>query len=143
MSNLYRLVYTSFRKPACDEAAIENILASCKRNNPGRNITGILMHSNNRFIQYIEGDRNQVEKLYELIKDDPRHTSVNKRNFEQINERVFPSWEMGYKDLSSDNIEFQTEIKNQDEATFNQLINNELDFNNEGMKVLQLFFKMA
>ena len=57
MSDLYRLVYTSFRKPKCDDGEIKNILDACKRNNPRRNITGILMHSDSRFIQYIEGSK--------------------------------------------------------------------------------------
>jgi hypothetical protein len=141
MSSLYRLVYTSFRKPNCDEKEIENILDSCKKNNPNRNITGVLLHSDKRFIQYIEGSKDEVQELYELIKDDPRHTSVNQRNFEPIDERIFPSWEMGYKDV--DQIQFDTEASNINQKAFNRLIKGELDFDDNAMRILQLFFKMA
>jgi len=141
MNDLYRLVYTSFRKSNCDEKEIENILNVCKRNNPGRDVTGILMHSKSRFIQYIEGAKKEVEALYELIKDDPRHTSVNLRSMERIDERVFPSWEMGYKDLENEGLAFQTDATQEDKQAIEKIINSELDFTNEGVRVLQLFFE--
>ncbi|WP_420576523.1 BLUF domain-containing protein [Ekhidna sp.] len=141
MSTLYRLVYTSFRKPECDENEIQNILQSCKKNNPGRDITGVLLHSDKRFIQYIEGSKEEVEQLYDLISDDPRHTSINQRNFEAINDRLFPSWEMGYKDI--DKVSFNTDASTEDQKTFNGIIKGELDFDDNALRILQLFFKMA
>lgn len=143
MSDLYRLVYTSFRKPKCDDGEIKKILDSCKRNNPKRNITGILMHSDSRFIQYIEGGESAVLELFELISEDGRHTSVNQRNFESISERVFPSWEMGYKDVPAKELQFDTEATIADKEAFKFLIKGELDFSNNGMRILQLFFKMS
>ncbi len=143
MSDLYRLVYTSFRKPQCDDGEIKNILDSCKRNNPRRNITGILMHSDSRFIQYIEGSKSDVLELFNLIGDDDRHASVNQRNFEPIPKRVFPSWEMGYKDLPTKELEFNTNVSPLDKKSFEELIKGELDFTNDGMRILQLFFKMS
>lgn len=141
MSNLYRLVYTSFRKNDCDESEIDKILESCRKNNPRRNITGILLHSDKRFIQYMEGAKDDVLELYNLIEEDDRHTSVNQRSFESIEQRVFPSWEMGYKDV--DQIEFNTDASTADQKTFNSLIRDELDFDDNAMRILQLFFKMA
>lgn len=141
MDQLYRLVYTSFRKPECDEKEIENILKACQRNNPQRKVTGILMHSKNRFIQYIEGNEQDVTALYELIKGDPRHTSVNRRNFEPIDKRMFPSWEMGYKNV--DELAFNTAVSGSDKQVFDGLINNELNLDDQGMRILQLFFSMS
>ena len=141
MSDLYRLVYTSFRKSSCTKKEIEKILEACKRNNPSRGVTGILLHSSNRFIQYIEGSKENVEDLYELIKDDPRHTSINKRSFESIEKRLFPSWEMGYRDVENGQITFQTEATKVDRKKFDGIIKGELDFDNDGLRVLQLFFR--
>jgi len=106
MSNLHRLIYTSFRKPECTDKEIENILAACKRNNPGHNITGVLIHSKKRFIQYLEGDGALIESLFEKIKLDPRHAAATLRNYEPISERIFPSWNMGYKDLTGADAKF-------------------------------------
>ena len=141
MRNLYRLVYTSFRKPNCTEQEINKILASCKKNNPDRDITGVLVHSDKRFIQYIEGSKEEVESLYQLIEKDERHTAVNKRSFEPIDKRLFPSWEMGYKDLGSSKLVLQTDFEEADRRKFEGIINSELDFDNDGLRLLQLFFR--
>ena len=143
MSELHRLVYTSFRKPDCDDAEIQKILDSCKKNNPGRNVTGILMHSDKRFIQYIEGEKKDLLELYDLIKEDPRHGGINQRNLEPIKERVFPSWQMGYKDVSKENLSFNTTISDIDKHHFEGLLDGKIDFSDEGMKLVKLFFKMA
>lgn len=140
MGNLYRLVYTSYRKPSCTDEEIKKILDSCKRNNPDSNITGVLIHAERRFIQYLEGGESDLLNLFDLIKEDNRHTSVNRRNFEPISSRVFAGWEMGYTDISK-NIGFHTAISESDRKYFESLINGELDFGNEGMKILQLFFQ--
>lgn len=82
-----------------------------------------------------------MESVYNLIKDDSRHTSVNRRSFEPISERVFPSWEMGYKDLSAQELAMQTDATPADKEKFEKLLNAELDFDNSGMRILQLFFR--
>lgn len=142
MSHLYRLVYSSVRKPSCDEAEIQKILDACKRKNPGRNVTGILLHSDNRFIQYIEGEKEQVLDLYELIKKDDRHTSVNQRDFAPITERVFPSWEMGYKDMNN-KLSFDTNALASHKAKFEELFSSDLNFSNKGVRTLQIFFDIT
>lgn len=142
MRDLYRIVYTSYRKACCDDDEIKKILNACQRNNPARNITGVLLHAESRFIQYIEGSRSELLKLYELIKQDDRHTNISQRDFTEIESRVFPSWQMGYLDLSSD-IKFNTDISASDMGYFNALIKGDLDFSNDGMRILRLFFKTA
>ncbi len=61
--SLYQLVYTSVRKPGCDDYEIKKILESCKRNNPSKDITGVLLHSENHFIQYLEGSKDIINLL--------------------------------------------------------------------------------
>lgn len=140
MSQLHRLVYTSFRKPECSESEIDNILQACKRNNPGQDVTGVLIHSQSRFIQYLEGSGELIMGLYEKIKGDSRHTAVNLRNFEPIDERVFPSWHMGYKDVSGKDASFYTNISQNEKDAFSDLIQSEVPFNDRGVTVLKLFF---
>ena len=141
MSNLYRLVYSSFRKDSCNALEIKKILESSQKNNSKKGITGILLHSNSRFIQYMEGPKEKVEQLFESIEKDPRHSSVSRLSFQPIDQRIFPSWEMGFKDFTSKNIEFHTDISPKDMAIFQRLIDGELDFENDGLRVLQLFFR--
>lgn len=141
MSTLHRLIYTSVRTSKCDEAALQDILSSCEKNNPSREVTGILVHSDRRFLQYIEGSKDELLSLFELIKKDDRHAAVNQRDFKPIEKRIFPSWHMGYRDITK-SLEFKTEIDEADKKTFEGLINGEIDFSNHGLKVLQLFFSV-
>lgn len=141
MSDLYRLVYTSFRSAECDDMAIQDILTSCKKNNPKREVTGLLLHSDNRFLQYMEGNKAEVEALYTLIQSDPRHSNIQQRNFEPITDRVFPSWEMGYKDVSSKELVLYAELSSEDKQLIQRLIEGEVDFSNDGIRALQLFYR--
>jgi hypothetical protein len=143
MSNLYKLVYTSSRRPDCGDAEIEKILASCRVNNPKKNITGILLHSKYRFLQYIEGDKDEIMRLFNFVKKDDRHGGVNLRYFSPINERVFPSWQMGYKDVNLKSTVFQTSINQDDKAIFQKLIEDQDQSEVEGIRVLKMFFEMA
>lgn len=142
-TSLYKLVYTSARRSHCTDAEIENILAACRRNNHERDITGILLHSKQRFLQYLEGDKDTIYRLYERIKTDDRHGGVNLRYFSPIDDRLFPSWQMGYKDLDQEAMIFQTSISLNDQNTFRQLIETNDQSEVEGLRVLKLFFEMA
>ena len=140
MKNLYRLVYTSSRRPKCTDEEIKKILESCKRNNPGKNITGVLLHSEKRFLQYIEGDRDILQILFDTIQKDDRHGGVNQRDFVPIETRIFPSWHMGYKDVSKKSLDFNTSISVTDKAVFNALIEDEKYDKERGVMVLKTFF---
>lgn len=137
------MVYTSARKPICTDEEIAKILDSSKKNNPKINLSGLLIHSDKRFLQYIEGSKKDLEELFETIKSDKRHGGVNLRCFEPIEKRVFPSWEMGYKDLSNADISFHTLATAKDKTTINELIENKIDFSDRGMKVLKLFLEVS
>jgi|VirMetMinimDraft_7_1064189.scaffolds.fasta_scaffold17264_2 hypothetical protein len=143
MASLYKLIYTSSRRPNCDATEIENILASCRKNNPSKDVTGVLLHSDHRFIQYLEGDKDEIMRLFEYIKKDERHGGVNLRYYTPIEERIFPSWQMGYKDVNLKSAVFQTSITKEDQATFQKLIEDEDQSEVEGMRILKLFFEMA
>lgn len=143
MNTLFKLVYTSSRRPHCDDQEIERILAACRRNNPQKNVTGILIHSQQRFLQYLEGEKDEIYHLYEHIKLDDRHGGVNLRYFSPIDERLFPSWQMGYKDLDQQAMVFQSTITPTDQVVFKELIETNAQNEIEGLRVLKLFFEMA
>lgn len=139
MNHLYQLVYSSTRTPSCTEEQIQNILKSCERNNAGKNITGVLLHSDNNFVQYLEGDKDII-KLYDLIKDDPRHTRVVLLSYGPLKERVFPSWHMGYKNISRNEIELITKSTDQEQKAFNALLKNTAVAESTALKLLTKFF---
>jgi hypothetical protein len=119
---LSQLVYVSNRKANCTIAEIENILKSCKKHNAPRDITGVLLYSQTKFIQYLEGDAKEILALYERIKEDPRHERTVMVSYGPIKERLFPSWQMATRQIDQNNIYFRTDISLQDKEIFKQLL---------------------
>ena len=73
---LSQLIYTSIRTSECTDSEIDKILDSCKRNNFGIDITGVLLYSDKIFIQYLEGNSKLILELYDKIKLDKRHKNA-------------------------------------------------------------------
>ena len=137
---LYQLVYKSFRNPNCDETEIQKILDSCKANNPSKDITGVLLHTENNFIQYIEGKKDIID-LYDLIKADNRHSKVVLLSYGILKERVFPSWHMGYKNISRENINFMTDANQKDKDVFESIMKGEKQTDTSATELLVKFFR--
>ena len=92
---LVRLMYASRAVPAVDQEELVTILRQSKANNPELGVTGVLCFSGGVFLQVLEGGRSAVNRLYNRIVTDPRHTEVELLLYEDINERRFASWSMG------------------------------------------------
>ena len=92
---LVRLTYTSRATEALTAPAMDAILASSRKNNPGNGITGVLCTNNYIFLQMLEGGRKEVNETYNRIAADKRHQDVQILNFEEITQRKFGVWTMG------------------------------------------------
>lgn len=92
--NLTRLVYYSQRNPS-EDMDINTLIATCKRNNPRLNLTGLLHYNGDHFLQVIEGGRVEVSALYHRIARDPRHSNIILLSCVDVRERMFPTWSMG------------------------------------------------
>ena len=97
---LVRLMYASRAVPALDQEELVTILRQSKANNPGTGVTGVLCYSGGIFLQVLEGGRSAVNKLYNRIGADTRHTDVELLLYEEIGERRFASWSMGQVNMS-------------------------------------------
>jgi len=93
---LSRLIYVSRLADAVDGHETRRILASSLTNNPRRCVTGALVFNSGHFIQWLEGSRSEISRLFAHIAKDPRHTHVELIDFESIAHRQFPDWSMGY-----------------------------------------------
>lgn len=61
-------------------------------------MTGLLLYDNKgTFIQALEGDEEQVDSLFNKIREDKRHNRVNRISRKNIKSRAFPDWKMGFK----------------------------------------------
>ena len=92
---LVRLMYASRAVPAIDQEELLAILKKSKANNAKSGVTGALCFSEGVFLQVLEGGRSAVNKLYNRIAGDARHTDVVLLNYEEIEERRFAGWSMG------------------------------------------------
>jgi hypothetical protein len=137
---LSQLVYVSNRKPNCTEAEIEKILASCKKNNPPLNITGILLYSDKKFIQLVEGESKVIMELYDKIKKDVRHANPMMISLNPIKEKSFPSWHMGSKKLPESKVDFKTEITSEDKGVFESILSGKEENGERVLNMLKKFF---
>ena len=97
---LVRLMYASRAVPTVDQDTLLAIVRKSKANNPSQGVTGVLCFSEGIFLQVLEGGRSAVNKLYNRIATDPRHTDVELLCYEEIGERRFAGWSMGQVNMS-------------------------------------------
>ena len=136
---LSHLVYVSNRSANCTSEEIENILGSCKKNNPDLDITGVLLYSETKFIQYVEGDYKKIMGLFDKIKFDKRHENVVLVSVSPIKEKLFPSWHMGNKMVTQNDVEFRTDVNSDDKRLFLNILNGK---EQKGEKVQMLIKKL-
>ena len=92
---LHQLVYCSRACAGVDGPAVARIVATARRMNPAHGITGLLVHGSGMFFQWIEGPREEVTRLMDSIRRDPRHERVVMLGeTEEVRERLFPDWSM-------------------------------------------------
>ena len=97
---LVRLMYASRALPNVTQEDLTAILRRSKTHNPQSGITGVLCFSEGIFLQVLEGGRSAVNKLYNRIASDHRHTQVELLRYEEIGERRFAGWAMGQVNMS-------------------------------------------
>ena len=98
---LVRLLYVSRAVDKdCSKSAIESILEVSRAHNLHNGITGVLCYGGGVFLQAIEGGRDSVNRLYNHIVEDKRHSDVVLLHYEEISERRFGGWTMGQVNLS-------------------------------------------
>ena len=99
-----QLLYLSNAKPELKQEELDSILQVSRKNNPSRDITGLLVFSNGVFIQVLEGPRSGVHKLFETICDDTRHQDVAILGEYNDQERIFAKWSMGFLQSTPDEL---------------------------------------
>lgn len=103
LMSMHTLVYTSFANKSVTVESLQHILQKSRRNNLRLNITGILVHYENNFLQVLEGKKATIEKLlYEKIYLDTRHSHIDVFASYPIEKRRFSNWSMGLADIRAE-----------------------------------------
>jgi len=92
---LVRMIYASRACEPISQELVDGILATARRHNPSNGITGVLCHSEDVFVQALEGGRDQINQLYARLLQDVRHKDVVMLCYEEIGVRQYSSWTMG------------------------------------------------
>jgi hypothetical protein len=77
------------------------ILDSSERNNKRNNITGMMSYSDGNVMQVLEGEKETVLKTYQAVQLDLRHYDIFLLLDEEIATRIFASWSMGFRQIST------------------------------------------
>lgn len=93
---LVRLVYASEVVRPVTDGDLEQILESAREKNKVAGITGMLCFHRKYFLQCLEGSRTQVNKAYQRILKDTRHSNIVILDYQELVVREFNSWSMGY-----------------------------------------------
>ena len=97
MNKTFCLVYASSASKHLSEDELEAILETSRMNNARIDVTGMLLYADGNFLQILEGDKTQVETLYDKITQDARHHSALRILSRFSDERNFAEWSMGYQ----------------------------------------------
>jgi Sensors of blue-light using FAD len=92
---LIQLTYASRTSSVFTQDDWSSILKASQRNNARVGVTGALCLANGIFLQQLEGDRAEVNRLYHRILADPRHREPAVLDFTEITSRRFTTWSMG------------------------------------------------
>lgn len=111
--SLINLIYISAATGTMTTDILLQILEEARRNNPPRDITGMLLYQNGFFIQVLEGEEADVDFIFGKIQRDNRHQHIIIVERTDIDRRAFANWSMGFKNLDEvqiDEVEGLTEF---------------------------------
>lgn len=97
---MIQLIYYSSATTPYTKDDLLQILNKSHVNNERENITGILLYKDGSIMQVLEGEAADVQRRYEIISKDPRHKDVILIGEEEVTERQFGDWSMGFRDLA-------------------------------------------
>ncbi|HEX8504306.1 MAG TPA: BLUF domain-containing protein [Hymenobacter sp.] len=97
--SLYQLVYQSLSLVPFETPELVELLHQSCAYNHRHHITGLLLYTpDGRFLQVLEGAREEVRNLYyHRIVPDPRHYNCTVFSEGPCQERTFQNWSMGFR----------------------------------------------
>lgn len=93
------LVYVSVATGLPRPRTVDAIVATARRVNVKLGITGMLLWSDARFAQLIEGPADSLDLLYGRLLADPRHHDLSLLSRWEVPSRLFPDWSMASRRL--------------------------------------------
>jgi hypothetical protein len=99
---LLSLTYLSSAVDLWSDEDLAQLLRRARANNEKIQVTGMLLYSGGNFIQTLEGPDEAVDRLMTKVEADPRHTGVLVVRRDQVTDRLFSGWSMGFRHVTPD-----------------------------------------
>lgn len=99
---MYFLIYVSSAVELFSEKELLEVLQVSRKNNEVVGVTGMLLYKDGNFMQFLEGEKEDVLTVHTRISKDPRHTGLITLMQQEEPARVFTDWAMGFKKLGSE-----------------------------------------
>lgn len=134
---MYQLIYLSTATHNMEDAALMALLNQSREKNRILEVTGALLYFEGKFMQLIEGSKTDIKSLYNVIRNDKRHSDVITVVEEEVGERLFPDWSMAFRATSMKQIKKMPGYK---DITKKDFLYNIVDNNdNYCLMLLQMF----
>jgi hypothetical protein len=97
---MFHTVYASSASQAFTKPDLLELLEQARQKNAKLGLTGMLLYKDGNFLQVLEAEKEAVTDLVATIERDRRHKGVSVLLRGTSEERLFPDWTMGFRDLS-------------------------------------------
>ncbi|MEM6812250.1 MAG: BLUF domain-containing protein [Pseudomonadota bacterium] len=93
---MHMLCYMSDAVGAPDEieSTMSNIIQTSRKNNHEKLISGVLIYHKGKYLQVIEGPKENIQNLYHVIEQDNRHENCKILIDCEVESRGFAEWKM-------------------------------------------------
>lgn len=96
MEQLVAVAYQSVAATPLDTRELDELLMDARRFNARAKISGVLLHHNGLFLQYLEGPAAAVAAVYFRIRQSRRHGQLTELLNQPIMVREFAGWQMAF-----------------------------------------------
>lgn len=96
---MFYVIYVSSAVQLMNDEALLSLLQQCRKKNAALGITGMLLYKQGNFMQLLEGEEEVVLELFDTIKKDSRHKDLITITTDNIADRSFEDWSMGFQNM--------------------------------------------
>ena len=97
---MFQLIYRSTARQEFWPNDLFALVEKARVKNAARDLTGMLLFHQNQFLQLLEGPEAAVRDCFAVIQRDTRHGDIQVLFTDQVEERSFPNWTMGFERVS-------------------------------------------
>lgn len=96
MNSYHTICYVSKVQPDLTDQQLQELFSHSSNNNNNKGIKGILLSTMGNFFQVLEGRKEQISSLYEVIKEDSRHNEIYEVFNKPVSKPVFTNYNSAF-----------------------------------------------